>query len=118
MRTCGECSHAALYAGGVYCMEFNESILDEAVAEDCGVFELADPPLIAASRPARVLELVTSPRSTSVEPADISEAERAISVRVDAHYFGRPHQGDQLFASFVALCALHLPGQSEVTRLG
>lgn len=45
-KECGNCTHAALYSGGVYCMEFNEQILNEYVAEDCGAFD-SDTPILA-----------------------------------------------------------------------
>lgn len=57
--TCGNCSHAALHSGGVYCMEFNEVILNENVAEDCGAYEtdtspltLVQPPFMSTEREA------------------------------------------------------------------
>lgn len=52
--TCGNCSHAALHSGGVYCMEFNEVILNESVAEECGSYRtdvstlaLVQPPFVS-----------------------------------------------------------------------
>lgn len=39
MPECGNCHNAALHSGGVYCMEFNETILNESVADECLMYE-------------------------------------------------------------------------------
>lgn len=38
-KLCGGCIHAYMGRSGVYCVEFNEFIFDEEVAEDCGAWE-------------------------------------------------------------------------------
>jgi hypothetical protein len=38
-KLCDTCVNAYMGRSGVYCVEFNEFIFDEEVAEDCGAFE-------------------------------------------------------------------------------
>lgn len=54
-RLCSDCEHGALSNQGVFCMEFNELIWDEAtVASECELFEPIFATTVAVSRKGKL----------------------------------------------------------------
>jgi hypothetical protein len=109
---CSECQNAAFASSGVYCMALGEHIFDEAVAEECGLYEGAVPMVRVVGGPgeADIISLRISNGSRCVvrrgptDHEDDEEFERTVTATVEIGYFGRAHNGGQVLETLRRIC--------------
>ena len=111
MRVCTSCEFAALDSGGVWCKAFAESILDEAIAEDCGHYEEAQVPLVYSTNEPPKADIV------SLNSQRKGECGRQISFRVDLDFYGKLDQVAGIRESFERKVYLHFGDLAKVAML-